>query len=115
MESEGTGREWKIIRCEEDPDNEHYFGAGRPCEICHNCWTVCKSDYDAHLRVCRERQREKLGWKKSDYGDGEYCPVSKDPALASAIRKQGNLHLGGLVYSLSQNEKWLRRWRDSNI
>ena len=94
---------------------------GRKCNWCKTCFHN-NIDMNLHLKAYGkyphdEEELEKLHrirWKPSDYDDGDICHVDKikalDPQLAHAI-EIGSVNLGNYTYSLSQNEKWVKRRR----
>ena len=50
-------------------------------------------------------------WRKSRTGEGEYVAADLAPTLAEAIKaRQGRLHAGDYVYTLSRNGRWIQRY-----
>lgn len=96
------------------PGNVLYFGLGKPCPACKKVWFSCSSDLKGHRNSgsCKGSGLGSLDWRSSNFGDdSEICASSKDPTLVQAILQQGMVHLGNYDYSLSANQKWLKRKR----
>jgi hypothetical protein len=93
----------EIIVHEATPGNILYPGLGRPCPRCKSFFS-CSHDFDAHEKVCKERQ-----WRKSDYDDSYICPSEKEPELTHACLVNGSVRNGLYTYTLSQDRRYLKR------
>ena len=68
------------------------------------CVFITEHDLNLHKRVCGVETAE---WHKSNWDDSEWCYAEKMPKLASAVRTNGKLTMGG--FDITLNGKYLKK------
>lgn len=74
------------------------------CNSCE-CLFLTRHDLERHKTVCGV---ETVNWRKGNYGS-DWCFASESPKLASSVRANGKLSMGGFDITLDPSGKYLRK------
>lgn len=77
---------------------------------------IDKNEHANHFRQIHSRiehvgdgDEHSRGWRKSKWGEGEWCFAEDEPRIASACRSNGKLTMNGFDITLDATGKYLRR------